>query len=108
MRVALQPQTLNIADGRAQIDPLFVEVCAPRSLVVTSVVVDRISTATACVDATGALVVRARVDVGQPLPLTATVMVRGIRAGRENVRFRRFSAAQMAQNDLFWRRGYEN
>ena len=106
VRVSLDSLTPQYAAGRTAIDPLFVEVCVPQSLLVTSVVVDRPGAATACVDSGGMLRVRATVTAGQALPLNAVVVVRGIRAGREHVRFRQFNARQMDQNNAFWRSGY--
>ena len=102
--------SLDGVRGEVLVDPLFIETIAPDTLCVTG-----------CVTRTPALVgayVEARKEAGiyrwyavvdcdpEQTTTSATLTLRGIRKGREGLRFPKFTPAQAAQNARYWRSAY--
>ena len=86
------------------IDPVFVEVCEPGSILVSAIVPDLPIPCGAKVQA-GQLTV-SLADSPMGLPTEATVTVRGIRKGFAGVRFPTKTKAEMEHNHAFWSRAH--
>ena len=48
-----------------------------------------------------------RIHISGKLPEYVTLKLSGIRAGRQSVRFPRFTEDQMLKNNAFWRQAHE-
>lgn len=83
--------------ARVPIDKTFLDVCEPGTVVPISVVKDQL-----CDVAVRILHGHVEVQIGQMIPLTATVILQGVRRGCVGRRFERTTREAMERNNRFW------
>ncbi len=98
---------LNDPQTIVEIDPVFLDICVPDSLLVVSTSPDKPVAVGSRISGSKVIITADPQALATRKPLRVIVRLSGIRAGTQDVRFPRYTKRQMEKNNRFWGQALE-